>query len=189
MGFEVGSRNTKASAFECLLPLEDCNSLPQLVHPTAKNLRSFVFSCPYSVALLLLLAIPGLTKSRDDLSVDQLKARVSVASVPDKVHICVQIAEKQLDLSKKLYEAGDIANAQAPLTDVVAFSELARDYSIQSNKHQKQTEISVRAMTRKLNNVLHLLGKEDQPPVQDAISRLERVRDDLLGSMFPKGVK
>jgi len=71
----------------------------------------------------------------------------------------------------------------------VAYSELARDYSIQSRKHQKQIEISVRTMTRKLNELLHTLGHEDQGPVRDAINRLDRVRDDLLMSMFPKGVK
>lgn len=137
----------------------------------------------------LVLLASGTAMSHDELSVDQLKAKVSSASVSDKVHICVQIAEKQLDAANKLYESGEIAEAQPALTDVVAFSELARDYSIQSKKHQKQTEISVRTMTRKLTAILHLLGREDQPPVQDAITRLDRVRDDLLSSMFTKGAK
>lgn len=139
--------------------------------------------------LPLLLVASATAISHEDLSVDQLKARVSSANVPDKVHLCVQIAEKQLDAANKLYEADEIAAAQPALTDVVAFSELARDYSIQSRKHQKETEISVRSMTRKLTAILHLLGREDQPPVRDAISHLDRVRDDLLSSMFTKGAK
>lgn len=140
--------------------------------------------------LLPLLLIASATAiSHEDPSVDQLKARVSSANVSDKVHICVQIAEKQLDEANKHYEAGEIGEAQPALTDVIAFSELARDYSIQSKKHQKQTEISVRAMTRKLTAILHVLGREDQPPVRDAITHLERVRDDLLSSMFSKGAK
>lgn len=139
--------------------------------------------------LSLALVASATATSHDDLSVDQLKTRVSAAGVSDKVHLCVQIAEKQLDEADKLYEAGEVGEAQPALTDVVAFSELARDYSIQSKKHQKQTEISVRAMTRKLTAILHLLGREDQPPVRDAISRLDHVRDDLLSSMFSKGAK
>ena len=127
--------------------------------------------------------------SHDELSVEELKARVSSANVPDKVHLCVQIAEKQLGTANKLYEAGEVAEAQPALTDVVAFSELARDYSIQSRKHQKETEISVRTMTRKLTAILHLVGREDQAPVRDAITHLEHVRDDLLTSMFSKGAK
>ena len=150
------------------------------------NLR---WSLVCGIFLTLFFVAPLIAKSHEDLTVDQLKSRLSAASVPDKVHICIQIAEKQLDEARKQYEAGEIEKAQPSLADVAAFSELARDYSIQSNRHQKQTEISVRAMTRKLNDILHLLGQADQPPVRDAINRLERVRDDLLGSMFPKGVK
>ena len=141
----------------------------------------------FLIPLLLLASVAA--SSHDDLTVDQLKARVSSASVSDKVHLCVQIAEKQLDTADKLYTAGELDQAQPALTDVVAYSEMARDYSIQSRKHQKQTEISVRTMTRKLTDILHLLGHEDQAPVRDAITRLEKVRDDLLTSMFPKGVK
>jgi ferredoxin-NADP reductase len=66
---------------------------------------------------------------------------------------------------------------------------LARDYSIQSHKYQKQSEIAVRGMTRKLTNILHTLGQVDQAAVKEAMNRLDRVRDDLLASMFKKGGK
>jgi hypothetical protein len=44
-------------------------------------------------------------------------------------------------------------------------------------------------MTRKLNDLLHVVAHEEQGPVKEAIGRLERVRDDLLAAMFPKGAK
>ncbi len=71
----------------------------------------------------------------------------------------------------------------------MAFTELARDYSIQSHKHQKQTEIAVRGMARKLTDLMHSLPNDEQAPLHDAINRLQRVRDDLLLAMFPKGAK
>ncbi len=89
----------------------------------------------------------------------------------------------------KIYAASDFEKGQAALADVVAYSELARDYAIQSHKYQKQIEIAVRAMARKLTELMHSLGHDDQAPVQDAINRLQRVRDDLLMAMFPKGAK
>ena len=118
-----------------------------------------------------------------------MKAHVSSANVGDRPRICVQIAQKQLAEADKLYAASDYDRAQADLADVETYSEMARDYAIQSNKNQKQTEIAVRNMSRKLNQVLHSLGAADQPPVKEAVDRLERVRDDLLASMFKKGVK
>jgi len=141
-------------------------------------------------ALLLLLGVvTAAAFPRDEPTVEELKARISSANVGDKAKLCTQIAEKQLTETSKLYAADDIDKAQTTLTDVVAYSELARDYSIQSHKHEKQTEISVRAMTRKLTNILHSLSHTDQGPVRDALTRLERVRDDLLAAMFPKGAK
>jgi predicted metal-dependent phosphoesterase TrpH len=139
---------------------------------------------------LIPLALAAAVMARsNEPTVEELKARVASASVRDRPHLCVEIAQKQLTEADKLYAASDFDKGQAALTDVVAFSELARDYAIQSHKYQKQTEIATRNMTRKLNDLLHSLGHDDRVPVQDAINRLQRVRDDLLASMFPKGAK
>lgn len=124
-----------------------------------------------------------------DPGVEAMKARVATISVGDRPHLCVQIAERELADVDKLYTAGDIEHAQTELNDVVTYSEMARDYSIQSHKYQKQTEIAVRVMTRKLTEVLHLLSHDDQAPVREAITRMQRVRDDLLAAMFKKGAK
>jgi len=124
-----------------------------------------------------------------DADLDAMKARLSSTRPGDKPHLCVQIAQKQLAEADKHYTASEMEQAQTALTEVVAYSELARDYSVQSNKAQKQTEIAVRSMARKLTAILHSLGHDEQAPVKDAIDRLERVRSDLLMSMFKKGSK
>ena len=139
--------------------------------------------------LALVAAVTARGAPRSETTVEELKTRVASASVRDRPHLCVQIAEKQLAEADKFYAASEFEKGQAALTDVVAFSELARDYAIQSHKYQKQTEIATRNMTRKLNDLLHSLGSPDQAPVRDAINRLQRVRDDLLAAMFPKGAK
>lgn len=160
----------------------------EFVHRTrgSGTLFGIVLCCVFLPAVLT-----GAAKatSNTEPGIDELKTKLSSAKVSDKVHLCVQIAEKQLDQAGKLYEGGQVETAQPLLTDVVTFSELARDYSLQSNKHQKQTEISVRMMTRRLKDLLHVVGHDDQGPVREAIGRLEHVRDDLLMSMFPKGMK
>jgi hypothetical protein len=122
-----------------------------------------------------------------DLTLDQMKAKLASTNTGDKPHLCVQIAQRQMTETSKLYAATEDEKAQAAMTDVVAFSELARDYAIESHKYQKQTEIAVREMTRKLIEIMHSLGHDDQAPVRDAVTRMQRVRDDLLMAMFPKG--
>lgn len=142
-----------------------------------------------SATLILCAAAATHAAALDDPALDAMKTRLSDTAIGGKPHLCVQIAEHQLEATGKLYAAGDVEQAQAKLTDVVAYSELARDYAIQSHKYQKQTEIAVRSMTRKLNEILHVLAHDDQAPVRDAVNRLQRVRDDLLAAMFSKGAK
>ena len=144
-----------------------------------------VIACALVATSVLIAA----SSRRDEATVDELKSRVSSASVSDRPHLCLEIAEKQLTETDKLYASSDPDKAQASLADVVAYSEMARDYAIQSHKYQKQAEIAVRGMTRKLNELLHSLGQDEQTPVKNAVSRLERVRDDLLSSMFKKAKK
>jgi hypothetical protein len=136
--------------------------------------------------MALLAALMPCAVAHSEPTVDELKARIASASIGDRPHLCVQIAQKQLDATDKLYAAADVDQAQTTLSDVVAYSELARDYAIQSHKYQKQSEIAVRRMARKLTEILHSLGQADQMPVKDALGRLQQVRDDLLSSMFKK---
>ena len=143
-----------------------------------------------AVTLLALVAAAAAHAApSSDLSVEEMKGRLSSTGVGDRPHLCVQIAQKQLLEADKEYAASDFEKGQAALVDVVAYSELARDYAIQSHKYQKQSEIAVRTMARKLTELMHSLGHDDQAPVRDAVNRLQRVRDDLLMAMFPKGAR
>jgi hypothetical protein len=146
----------------------------------------------FCVLICLGIFLPGIFSSLangKDATVEELKARVPDAGIPARPALCIQISELQLDAADKLYQAGDSEKGQAALVDVVAFSELARDYSIQAHKHEKQSEIAIRKMAHKLADVKRTLSFPDQKPVQDAIDRLQKIRDDLLFAMFPKGGK
>jgi|SRR5579871_7261 len=146
--------------------------------------------CSGSFLLLWMLGIVlSLHAAPADQTTDQLKARFKDASDRDRPKIGVEIARQQMAEADKLYAANDFDKAKDTLTDAVNYAELARDYAIQSHRYQKQSEIAVRGIIRRLNDLLHSLPRENQPPLQDAIKRLQRVRDDLLAAMFPKGAK
>ena len=144
-----------------------------------------------AAAVLAALAASGTARALPggEPTVEDLKARLASANAGDKPHLCVQIAQKQLAEADKEYVAAEVEKGQPALADVVTYSELARDYAIQSHKSEKQTEIAIRTMTRKLTAMLHLASHDDEAPLRDAIQRLEVARDDLLKAMFPKGAK
>jgi hypothetical protein len=140
------------------------------------------------VVIATLIAVcPAHASPPAEQTLDQLKARVSSANTGDKPRLCLLIAERQLAEADKAYAAVETERGQASLTDALAYTEMARDYAIQTHKSEKQTEIAVRGMIRKLNDMLHTLSHEEQTPLKNAVGRLQHVRDDLLKAMFPKG--
>jgi len=134
--------------------------------------------------LMLLVLVLHAAAAAAEPSLEDLKSKLASASAGDRPHLCVQIAERQLEAADKLYAGADFDKAQLALGEAVAYSEMARDYAIKSRKYQKQTEIAARGMARKLNDLMHSLARQDQAAVQTAIGRLQRVRDDLLSAMF-----
>jgi len=138
---------------------------------------------------LAMLTVPCALSGRDEPTIEELKARLADSSISDRPPLCVRISERQLDEADRFYVAGDSEKAKATLVDVVAFAEQARDYAIRSHKHEKSCEIAIRKEARKLADLKHTVSREDQDEVQATVDRLEKVRDDLLLAMFPKGGK
>jgi exonuclease V gamma subunit len=122
-------------------------------------------------------------------SVSELKSRVESARPEDRPPLCMQIAHEQLRNADKLYSDGQTEQARVAVEDIVTYSEKARDSAAQTRKHLKNVEIAVRKISEKLRDIKRTLAFEDQPPVEQAIKRLEDVRTALLKEMFAKDKK
>ncbi|MFZ1930476.1 MAG: hypothetical protein WBW36_02420 [Candidatus Sulfotelmatobacter sp.] len=145
----------------------------------------------WMAAGLVAIALSGplALMARRAVTIAELKQEVANARIAERPALCVEICERQLNEANRLYVAGDSDQGKAALVDVTAFAELARDYAIQSHKREKQSEIAIRKMARKLADLKHAVSHDDQTQIQNAIDRLQRVRDDLLAAMFPNGGK
>ena len=137
-------------------------------------------------AIFVLWVFSASATPTQSATVAELKARLASARAGDRVELCIQIAERQLEAGDKFYLTDETEKARTALDDVSSFAEQARDYSIRFHKRQKQTEIAVRKMVRKLFDIKRAVNHEEQVPVEAVIDRLQRVRDDLLAAMFPK---
>jgi len=134
--------------------------------------------------ILFLVALAAASCAASEETVDSLKSRLETASAENRVEISIRIAQLQLRAADKLYVDGHVAEARAAVDDVASYSEKARDSAIASKKHLKNAEIATRKMAEKLNDIKRTLAFEDQPPVEQAIHRLENVRTSLLKEMF-----
>ncbi len=135
---------------------------------------------------MLLFTFAAGTASANDETLEQLKSRVPNAPPQDRPRLCIRIAELQLRNVDKLYKAGDVEHARAAVDEIITYSEQARDSAVETNKHLKHVEITVRKIAERLRDIKRILAIEDQPPIDQAVQRLEEVRTSLLQRMFSK---
>ena len=136
-----------------------------------------------TLSLIFLLAT-GVMRAATEESVDQLKARLPSASAENRAEISLRIAQLQLRAADKLYVEGHAEEARAAVADIADYCEKARDAAVESKKHLKTVEIDARKMADRLRDIKRTLALDDQPPLDQAIHRLEEIRTALLKEMF-----
>ena len=133
---------------------------------------------------IVLLLVCSLTALAREETVQELKAQAESANASDRAKLALEIARRQLDAADKAYTAGQVPEAQTLLADVVTYAQKAGDAARKARKHIKRTEIEVRKMSRRLQEIKPNLEIDNREPVQDAINHLEHVRTELLMDMF-----
>lgn len=126
---------------------------------------------------------------RKELTLEELKARAETAKPDERATLCVQIAERQVENADKFYTEGKLEDAQAAIRDVVGYSQKAVDAASQTGHKLKNTEIALRKMAHRLNDIKRTLAFENQATVQDAAETLEKFRTEVLNRMFGKNAK
>jgi hypothetical protein len=140
----------------------------------------------FCIFLLALGSAFGLAKEE---TVDELKARFASARPEDRPELGIRIAQHQLRNADRLYGEGKVEQAREAVEDIVGYAEKARYAATQTKKRLKNVEIDARKMADKLRDIKRTLALEDQPPVEQAIGRLEDVRTALLKEMFANDKK
>ena len=139
--------------------------------------------------LLVVLALASTYSAAKDETVDELKSRFESAHPEDRAELGIRIAKQQLRSADKFYNDGNVEKARDAVADIVQYSEKARDAATETKKHLKNIEIDVRKMAEKLRDIKRTLAFDDQPPVDQAVRRLEDVRTSLLNAMFANDKK
>jgi len=142
-----------------------------------------------TILSLLALGLVASSCAAFEETTEALKARFESASPDARAELGIRIAQAQLRAADELYKEGHVDQARAAVDDIVTYSEKARDAAITSSKHLKNCEIAARKMAEKLRDIKRTLNVEDQPPLEQAVRRLEDVRTALLNEMFKKKEK
>jgi|HubBroStandDraft_2_1064218.scaffolds.fasta_scaffold28425_2 hypothetical protein len=138
-------------------------------------------------ALLLALTVTHCAAKEQSLA--ELKLRFANAPPEEQPQLAIQIAQRDLRTADELYQNGKVDDARANVDELVSYCEKARDAALRTKKRIKNVEIDTRKIADKLRDVDRTLSFDDQPPVEQAIRRLEDIRTALLQEMFAKDEK
>ena len=118
-------------------------------------------------------------------TIEELKARIEqTKKAKDRVELAVEIVERQFDSADKAYGAGNNDEGQKELADVEKYGVMAADESSKSGERMKQTEIALRKVEERLDNLAHSVDIDARPPVRNTLNLIDKARNALLLHMF-----
>jgi|1185.fasta_scaffold314611_2 hypothetical protein len=116
--------------------------------------------------------------------IDELKAKAERKGEADRGRIYADIAHELVELANAQFTNGDAEKGHASIKDAVAYAEKAAASAEEKGHKIKNAEITLRETSRRIEEVRKTLDIDDQPPLKDAVQKLEALRKQLLQRMF-----
>lgn len=132
---------------------------------------------------MLTLVLSALPLSAGD-SLSDLRKRADAAHGSNCASLCLQAAQALVEESHELFGKGDAAAAQLSVKDAMDYARRGTDASLASKKRRKETEIALRKLEKRLNDMARTLEIDQRAPLHADISAIENLRAKLLSSMF-----
>ena len=121
--------------------------------------------------------------------IEELKAKAEHKGEADRGRIYADIAHELVELANNQFTNGDAEKGQASIKDAVTYAEKAAASAEEKGHKIKNAEITLRETARRIDEVRRTLSIDDQPPLKEAVERLETLRKELLKKMFGEDKK
>lgn len=136
--------------------------------------------------ILLIFVLCGELLSAAKHSIEELRTQAASAPIKDQPKLYIEVAKEEIKVIEGLYSAGDSEKAQATIQQLVLDCESATKSSTSTRKHLKHTEITLRKIVSRLDAIQKDASFDDRAPIKSAMSRIEKMRTELLDAMFAK---
>jgi hypothetical protein len=146
-----------------------------------------------SFSIFIVLAIcltPALAQEKHDApkpeetSLEQLRQRAQAASGGDRAKLFTELSRQEMETANQYFTTGEVAKAQEQVKQSEADAEKGADAALTSDKRLKQTEIELRKLQKRTEDIRHTLSVDDRPALQAVEDKLEELRRSLLQKMF-----
>ena len=117
-------------------------------------------------------------------TVDKTREKAENAKPSDCAKVCFEAARQLIEASNQLYSGGDAVQGLKLMNDAVRYAKRGTEASIESRKNEKNAEIALRKMAKRMHEVGQSLALEDRDPVFKAEDQLDDLRDKMLATLF-----
>ena len=136
----------------------------------------------YAAVALVVLLLSASALARESLL--EMKARADRAKPAECAKLCVKVAWALANQSNQFFNQGKHAEGHKAMQEAFDYALRAARGAIQSKKHEKHTEINIRKLIDRIQDIRETLGVDDRPPLDAGLKQLEQARTDLLYAMF-----
>jgi hypothetical protein len=134
----------------------------------------------FSILVILLASL----SLQAQLTIDQLRARMQQSSGGNKAKFAMQIAAMRVEQASTEFNAGQSDKGHDLIREATELVRVAGDASLEANKKVKDTEISVRKLERRLQEIHRSVSFDDQDEIDESLKMISVVRNQLLDRMF-----
>lgn len=138
---------------------------------------------PRFFSIIVLLAL-SFAAGAEEKTVDQLKTEAEHASPDQQGRLYAEIADKLVSVADQQFTGGESVKGHATVQEILEYGTKARNLAIETRKKMKETEKSLRACRRRLENMRRTLAAEDRPKVEAVEKQMAKLTEDVLESMF-----
>ena len=125
-----------------------------------------------------------LSRRKAEQASAELQQKADQASGGECAKLSMRAAHQALEDADRLFAAGSLQSAHAAVDLVVHDAQRAVECTLESRKHQKSSEIELRSLIRRMNELVRALDTDERPQLTEAIAELEKQRDRLLQAIF-----
>ena len=137
------------------------------------------------IVLIVGTALLSAAKEKTPETIEHLQQRVAGADKKKQTELYAELAERQVEAADAAYNT-NAEVAKKLFLESAASAELASQAALESNHKLKETEIKLRELSHRMNDIRRTWAFEDRAPVDPAIQRVEAARTKLLDRMFQK---
>lgn len=134
------------------------------------------------IAFLLLISVAAVVAQDEPLG--KVQRLADTAQGGDCARYCLEASRQMADMSDRLYTDGKVDEAEQMMRQAGDYAERGTHCSIQSRKHEKDTEIALRKLSMRMSAISRTLASEDRPVVDAEMQRVDKLRFSVLSAMF-----